>query len=180
MCEEIWKEIPEFRGFYSVSNHGRVKRHTTLVKCARGYRTIKEHIQKMGKDKNGYHLVGLCVLGKMYTRKVHRLVGEAFVINPENKPQINHINGIKSDNAHTNLEWTTGSENIIHAFLTGLKSGESKRGEKHHNAKLTREQVDSIRFEYAHSTISYRKLGRKYNMSRMAIKYIIQNKSWKT
>ena len=72
-------------------------------------------------DNYGYHVVSLHLRpGVQKTYKVHRLVALAFIPNPENKPQINHKNGVKTDNAVDNLEWATASENAKHAYRTGL------------------------------------------------------------
>lgn len=74
-----------------------------------------------------YHSVCIRHNGKTFTRSVHRLIASAFIPNPDNKQQINHINGIKTDNRVENLEWATQSENQIHAHKTGLKDESTKR-----------------------------------------------------
>lgn len=126
---EIWRVI--FVD-YLVSNFGRVK------SLKRG----KEKILKPWLN-NGYLYVVLLIDGKRKTFKVHRLVATVFIPNPENKPQVNHINGDKTDNRVENLEWVTGKENMRHAVDTGLNV--ANRGEKHGRSKLTNEQVKYIR-----------------------------------
>ena len=101
---EIWKDVDGYEGLYQVSDLGRVK----------------------GKDikaKNlcqGYHHVGLWKNNEVKSMKVHRLVALAFIPNPENKPCINHKDGNKLNNHVNNLEWCTYSENLKHAYDTGL------------------------------------------------------------
>ena len=101
---EIWKEIKSYEGIYQISNFGKVKRL---------YKNGKIHILKPRINHKGYARVALCSRSrKEYC--VHRLVGEAFIINPYNKPQINHIDGNKLNNNVNNLEWVTPRENCLH------------------------------------------------------------------
>ena len=120
---EEWREIEGYEGLYLVSNQGNVRslnyRHTGKI------RNLKPQ-----KDKKGYLAIGLCRNGGLKWGKIHRLVASAFIPNPENKPQVNHINGNKADNRAENLEWATDSENIRHAYKTGLKHGDPEWGRK--------------------------------------------------
>lgn len=73
------------------------------------------------KHNKGYYYIELRVNKKRVLKLIHRLIAQTFIPNPENKPQVNHINGDKTDNRVENLEWCTNSENQIHAHLNGLK-----------------------------------------------------------
>ena len=81
----------------------------------------RKKLIKVQVDKDGYLVVQLCKNSKPKKFKMHRLVAMAFIPNPENKPQVNHINGIKFDNSIENLEWVTQSENMKHAYKLGLQ-----------------------------------------------------------
>ena len=114
--EETWKDIDGFEGYYQVSNQGRVR------SFAKSWYTepliLKQHI-----NADGYANVYLSWAGKgkkVTTYKVHRLVAQAFIPNPLNKREVNHIDGDKKNNAVWNLEWVTSSENSRHATITGL------------------------------------------------------------
>jgi hypothetical protein len=136
--EEEWREIENFPN-YQVSNLGRVKSMSRLRVRA----TTKTRILKQAILLNGYHRVQISNSVDIYPKLVHVLVAIAFIDNPENKPDVNHTKGIKSDNRESELEWVTKSENTIHAIKTGLfkiKSGADngmfgKLGAKHHRSK---------------------------------------------
>ena len=115
--KEEWKPIKGYEGLYEVSNCGRVK--SLAKKVGKGKR--EERILKSYSNKKGYLMIGLCKNSKERGYLVHRLVAEAFIPNPENKPQINHINGCKDCNIISNLEWVNNSENQLHAVKNGLK-----------------------------------------------------------
>lgn len=114
MSEE-WRDIEGYEGLYQVSDQGRVKSLERKVRHGRGIElTIKERILKPNVTYKNYLQVGLCTGGKQKMHKVHRLVCQAFHENPDNKPQVNHINEDKADNRASNLEWCTMRENLNH------------------------------------------------------------------
>lgn len=114
---EIWKDIQGYEGLYQVSNFGRVKSLDRMAKCRGGvYKLNKERIVFGGIGKYGYNTVCLRKENKRKYLLSHRLVAINFIPNPENKPKVNHINGVKTDNSIENLEWCTVSENTKHGF----------------------------------------------------------------
>jgi|WetSurMetagenome_2_1015567.scaffolds.fasta_scaffold77179_3 hypothetical protein len=103
---EEWKDIRDIKGRYFVSNYGNIK----SLNC-----TISPFVN----DK-GYVYCSLWINNKKHRYKIHRLVAQAFIPNPESKLEVNHKNGIKLDNRVENLEWVTHKENMAHAALIGL------------------------------------------------------------
>lgn len=147
---EIWEDIKGYDELYQVSNLGNVKSlpKEKISKIIGAFKTKEKQLSK-GINSGGYYIVILYKNGKKQTFSVHQLVAQAFIPNPENKPQINHINGIKTDNRVENLEWCSASENIQHAYNTGLNpilKGKDNpmygRHGKNHNHSKPVEQYD--------------------------------------
>lgn len=107
--EEIWKDVDGTEGKYVVSSLSKVKLKTSD-------KPLKPKI-----DRYGYPTVKVLINGKFMTKTVHRIVATAFIPNPLLKKEVNHINGIKTDNSIDNLEWVTMKENQVHAWKSGLK-----------------------------------------------------------
>lgn len=124
---EHWKPVSGYEGRYEVSDFGRVKSLPKTVVTVAYTRHTVERILKPSPDGKGYLMVWLYKDDIRHSHKVARLVAEAFIPNPENKPQIDHINTIKTDNRVENLRWVTGKENI-HNPITYKKNADSKRG----------------------------------------------------
>ena len=168
---EIWKDITGYEGIYQISNHGRVRR---IWKKSRTNPEGKLKILKMSITGYGYYSLYLFKNGKRKQYTIHKLVAVEFIENPLNKPQVNHIDGNKINNHVDNLEWCTCSENIKHAYKTGLKK--AKTGADHYNSKLTQKQIDQIRKLKGLKT--HKEIAKMFNVSNSHITRILNNKKW--
>ena len=161
--EEIWKDIEGYEGLYQVSNTGKVRKYII-------YRSKWKNLKLM-KNNKGYYRVHLCKnkISKEY--KVHRLVGITFIPNPENKPEINHINGIKTDNRVENLEWNTHKENMTHAFYKLKRQHIVSSNVKEKSKKNKQKQVIqyAIKIEKIAKYNSIKEASEINNISRSAI-----------
>jgi hypothetical protein len=128
------------------------------------------------KDKDGYNYIGLKGNKSRRNLRVCRLVASAFIPNPENKPQVNHKDGIKDNDIKSNLEWNTHSENMKHAVITGLHTNSSLKGENHNTSVISFEKVKQLRQDYNNNKGSMRKLAKEYNISVGLVSDIINNK----
>ena len=137
---EVWKDITGFEGLYKVSSQGRIARWYKGWKHGKAVYPESWTIVKSNKLQRGYREVKLSRNGIVELRKrVHQLVAIEFIPNPENKPCVNHINGITNDNRVANLEWCTYSENELHSYrVLGKKANNptlGKFGKLHHHSK---------------------------------------------
>lgn len=134
MTKEKWKPIKGYTNFYQVSNLGNVRSidriiHQIAFGGSLAKRTIKGRNMILAKDKDGYIRLDLSKNGKAIHKQVHRLVANAFVSNPKNKPCVNHKDGNKTNNNANNLEWTTVKENTHHAAKNGIHAN-MRQGKK--------------------------------------------------
>ena len=155
MDDIVWKPILITNGKYSVSNTGLIKNNDT--------NRLRKLIVR--KDK-GYYRVPVVISGGPKDLSVHREVTKAFIPNPCNKPCINHIDGVKTNNVVSNLEWVTIKENTIHAYRIGLMNIKRCR-----QRKLSNEQIEQIVKEYVRNSREFgtTALGIKYNVSPVTI-----------
>lgn len=166
---EEWVDILGYENSYQVSSFGRVKSLKRMVKGKRGLRVQNERVL-IPWTLGEYLAVTLCS-DTHESYLIHRLVCSAFHPNPENKPQVNHKDGIKWNNYKDNVEWSTPSENIQHSLDTNLKP----KGEQMSNSKLTDFIVKEIRV----SKLSDYKLGQIYDVNEATINSARNRQTWK-
>ena len=165
--EEVWKDVVGFEGIYQVSNLGKVKslkfgkeKYLSITKSSIGYLNTKLQLNKKNKSF-----------------LVHRLVAETFIKNEFNKPCVNHINGIKTDNRIENLEWCTHKENTEHSLKNDLR----KTGCNHKQSKLSLKDIEYIRKNYKEKDKKNGgyKLAEMFGVSRNCISNIVKNKTYR-
>ena len=183
--EEIWKDIEGYEGIYQVSNFGRVKSCERIIQNSStlsGIQRIKERILINHIKGNGYHSVSLCVECRKHDFYIHRLVASIFIPNIENKNEVNHIDGNKSNNHVENLEWVTSKENVRHAFDKKLIDNGTIERRKHcviSAQKITKEQVIEFRKLRKHGA-SYDELSKKFGLSKSYCKLLVNENTRKS
>lgn len=161
--KEAWKDTIGFEHLYMISNLGNIFSKTKLK------------IMRLEVNNYGYKRVGLYKNGIYYNKTVHRLVIEAFY--GPSKLQVNHKNGIKSDNRLENLEYCTQKQNNKHAWDTGLSK--HMYGENARYVKLTQKEVDEIKLLLKEGRLYQREIAKLYRVSRGTICAIKCNKTWR-
>ena len=189
------KDIRNYEGLYAVTENGKVWSYPKPCSSKKGIWLKQNYITKKRVCGAIYSvaLIGLYKDKRRKTHLVHRLVAEASIPNPENKPQVNHKDGNSLHNWKDNLEWVTGSENMQHAQNNGLliqttkkqMETRSKNGKKTgalNGAKAHRkfilEEARQIKVIYETIKTSFAALGRAYNVSAKTIENICKNKTY--
>lgn len=161
---EQWVDIKGYEGLYGISNLG------NIFSC-RADRNLKPQ-----KTNRGYLRICLSVNDSKKFISVHRLVASAWVFNPGLKPQVNHIDGDKTNNKAKNLEWCTQVENSAHSYNTGLQ--QKKYGEDVSSAKLSNDQVREIKSRLMlYKKGDCKRIAEEYGVTRQNIEYIKNGKS---
>ena len=164
----IWKDIPGYEGLYKANNLGQIK---SLPRKTTKGGILTQYLDKSPRHKEYKRpMIRLSKNGKTKLCRVCRLVALAFIPNPDNKPEVNHIDCNPQNNMAKNLEWTTRKENHTHS-ATRLRMA---RGEKHGMRKLTQEQVKEIRLKKD----SPKNLAIKMGITRGSVYRIQNNRSW--
>lgn len=176
MEHEEWKWVKEYADTYEVSNLGRVRSHFT----SRGTRRPTPRVLKPWFINSGYPVIGLQHAGKTQRALIHRLVAQAFVDNPQNKPCVNHIDSNRANPQAHNLEWVTRSENQKHAVKYGSLRVPGLKGEACASSVLTESQVREIRstYVYGSSHANQRVLAQRYGVDQDTINNIVRRKTW--
>lgn len=162
--EEMWEDIPGYEGHYQVSSAGKIFSYKT------------NRIISQNHFREGYKMTILSKDGKSKQFSVHRLVAEVFVPNPENKPIVNHKDGVKDNNYWLNLEYVTSSENTYHALRTGLKR--ILKGEEIYNCKIKDHEVFEI-FSLRKQGLTLKQIGDIFNVKISTIYNILKGNSRK-
>jgi hypothetical protein len=175
MTEE-WRSLKglvENGDYYEASNFGGVR---SISRVTTNGKKLKGKILSQKKEKGGYLAVNLYLNNNIKYYQAHRLVAIAFIDNYESKPEVNHKDGVKTNNHIYNLEWSTEKENIKHAVETGLFN---TKGESNPNAKINKNDVIKIRELYASGNYTLKEIGEIFNIAFQTISAIVNKKRWK-
>ncbi|HGH0795735.1 NUMOD4 domain-containing protein [Staphylococcus pseudintermedius] len=172
--EEVWKDVVGYEGYYQVSNKGRVRSLGRFVKNDNSdvVRFFKGKILKQSQNPYGYPRVSFSKNNVNKKFLVHRLVMQAFFVDFDEELEVNHIDGVKTNNSFENLEMVTTIDNIRHAHKIGLI--------KKYGKKLNENDVLKIRKLYANTpNITHQEIADKFGVSDVSISKILRNTTWK-
>ena len=176
--QEIWKDVVGYVGYYEVSNKGNVRSVSRKVNNFKGESAKRKGVNMaFVTTKAGYKRVSLRMLGTKRTFRVHRLVAEAFLPNPHQLAEVNHLNGIKDDNRLENLEWVDRRRNIDHAKEHNLFN--SPKGSNHHKATITEDTVRAMRKLYAEGNHTQKQISEEFSVHLSKAKHILAGRTWK-
>lgn len=173
MIEEVWAPVVGYEGLYEVSDIGNVRSVDRVTRDGRFWSG-----RLLGKHPSGKGYLGavLSVDGVYYREYIHRLVAKAFIPNPQDKPEVNHIDGNKHNNTVSNLEWVTKSENGKHNYAAlGMKHPRGPLGKPNPHRKLTPDQVRAIRKD----TRCQRVIAKEYGVEQTTISAIKRRVKYK-
>lgn len=170
--KEIWKDVQDYDGRYRVSNLGRVKSIRTFKNVRNNTIHVQSKVLKPQANNSGYLFVMLHKSGKYKHCYLHRLVAEAFILNPNRFPTVNHIDGNKENNKVTNLEWASYSANNKHAYNCGLTH--SNKNNPHMSKKV---QAYSKNGKLLYEFPSMREAERRLNLANGTVHMAIK-KGW--
>lgn len=122
MRKETWEPVKHYKGYYEVSDLGRVRSLDRVVLSNERTKRILGKVLKPKQHPDKYLFVSLSKGGTTKTAYIHRLVANAFIPNPRGLAEVNHKSGDKRDNAIANLEWVSHQQNVQHAYLNSLTS----------------------------------------------------------
>lgn len=171
---ETWKDIDGFDGFYQISDKGNFR-----GKGNKNGRIDGEwHSKAVKVNRDGYKFVCMQYNGKTRTTRIHRLVAETFIPNPDNLETVNHIDGDKTNNCVENLEWADRHHQLKHAYDHGLK--QAARGTSNCHSKLTDKDVRYIRSHYVKQSKEFGTvaLSRKFGVSNRVIGLVARGLSY--
>ncbi len=176
---EKWEDIPSYEGVYQMSNLFRFRSLDKIVKCGYGKeRVVKGKI--LATNKSGaYPTMPFWGNNKGKQKRVHILIAQKYHSNPQNKSQVNHINGKKHNYHPINLEWNTPSENRQHAFDTGLQKAACHIGENNPKAKLNERSVKVIKGLLSTGLFTNYFIGSMFNVDYTTISNIRVGKTWR-
>jgi len=171
MENEIWKTVVGYEGLYDVGSFGNIKSYY-----------VGKDILRKSIDSNGYFVIGLTKNRNRNQFKVHRIVAEAFIPNPENKPCVNHIDNNRSNNHVENLEWCTHKENTQHALKQGRMVDMTKirpgmLGSKNPRALVNEKHVLEIRS--LASRMRQEEIANLFLLKKKTVSAIITRQNWK-